>query len=143
MPYSNYPITNPIECKCLKVYDSKLVTYKNNGDTTIYSGDVIVLNSGTLIGIVARDTAPGQSATLETEGTWYMPNDTSAGITIAQGAPVIWDAVNGVVTGVPATAGTYNIVGFANRAYSAYKGDRIAITLCPNANSTVVVSSGS
>lgn len=140
MPYSNYPVTNPVECKCLKVYDSKLVTYKNTGSTALISGDVVVLNNGTLIGIVARDTAPGQSATLETEGTWYMPNDTSGGITIEQGAPIIWDSSNGYVTGVPTSAGTYNIVGFANRSYTAFKGDRIAVTLCPNANSKVTVT---
>lgn len=143
MPYSNYPSTEPRDCMCLKVYDSKLVTYVNATENTLYSGDVVQLNNGTITGIVARDTEPGKSATLETEGTWYMPNDTSNGITIAQGAPVCWDAENGVVIAVPATSGSYNVIGFANRGYTAFKGERIAVTLVPNANSTVTVSPAS
>lgn len=143
MPISNYPVTTPTLPACLKVFDNTEILYVNptgEGAAALKSGDVVSVNSGHMVGIVARDTAIGDTAVLETNGTWDMPNDTSGGITVSQGAPLIWDGTNKIVKVVPLTAGTYYVIGVAAKSYSAYKGARVRVHLLQNANNAVVVA---
>ena len=70
------------------VQDGTAVDYTPAGD--VAAGDVVV--QGDLVGITKRDITAGQLGALAVQGVFDVVKD--AGVTIAAGAKVYWDATN-------------------------------------------------
>lgn len=76
------------------VHDGDSIDYTPSSD--VAAGDVVV--QGDLIGVAKRDIPAGTLGALAVTGVFDMPKLAIAGVTIAAGAKVYWDAGNSVAT---------------------------------------------
>lgn len=76
------------------VQEGKRVVYTVPADTTIASGDVVVI--GSLVGVALTGGTTGADIDVALEGVWNLPK--AAGTVIAQGDELFWSASTTKVT---------------------------------------------
>lgn len=85
--------------------------YKNNGNTVIEAGTILVI--GTRLGIAGCDIAPGALGSVHVEGVYKLPKGSTA---LALGANVTYDATSGKVA---QSGGSDAVHGFVVEAATA------------------------
>jgi predicted RecA/RadA family phage recombinase len=82
----------PSTPKAQFIHDGDSIDYTPTSD--VKSGDVIVLNPGTMLGIAKLDIASHTKGALATVGVFDMVKNTGPGTAIPLGMAVTWDRVN-------------------------------------------------
>lgn len=95
------------------ISSGEVLDYTNGTAAAIKSGDVVVISN--VCGVANTDIAIGATGSVDVEGAFSLPK--AAGLAIAQGDKVYWDATNKVVT----KTNTDKPLGFAFNA--ALAGD--------------------
>lgn len=94
--------------------------FDNSAGSDIKAGEVVSLNSNTLVGVAPSLIPSGGRGVVSLDGVWEI--ETGSTFSCTQGAPAYWDDTNKVIVAAVPSGSTYPVVGVFAQTLTASKG---------------------